>query len=98
MVVGQGQGRKILTSAAKCIQQLSSNFKVFLLDVFSFLCVIMQNNRTKKNVLDAESKVEACSGIANRGTVSGVSNADFRDVGSVFPGWRSVSFLPTRVP
>lgn len=51
----------------------------------------MQNNRTKKIVLDAESKVEACSGIASRGIISGVSIADFRVMSSVFPGWRSVS-------
>lgn len=87
-----------MTSAAKCIQQLSSNFKGFFNRMFfSFLCVIMQNNRTKTYILDAESKVEACSGIASRGIISGVSNADFRVMGSVFPGWRSVSFLPIHV-
>lgn len=30
--------------------------------------------------------------------MSGASSAGFRVVGSVFPGWRSVSFLPTHCP
>lgn len=67
----------------------------------------MQKNRTKKkptpNVRDAESKLEACSGIASGDTINGVSNADwfqsYRLCPSCHgPGWTSVTFLPAHAP